>query len=143
MQSRRNVFGLVVAAAAVGWAGARVAGGGWQGACAAPGARMLRLELVFGMGRKDGTEIEDAEWRAFLDAEVTPRFPDGLTVFSASGQWRNSEGRIVKEAARVLLVWLPDEAAAQPRIEAVREAWKQRHRQESVLRVTETSCVAF
>ena len=143
MQSRRTVLGLVVAAAAVGWAGARVTGGGWHGACPAPGTRMLRLELVFGMGRKDGTEIEEADWRAFLDAEVTPRFPDGLTVFSASGQWRNSGGRIVKEAARVLLVWLPDAAAAQPRIEAVREAWKQRHQQESVLRVTETSCVAF
>jgi hypothetical protein len=43
-----------------------------------PGATALaRLELLFGMGKKDGSEVSDTEWRAFLDTEVSPRFPDG------------------------------------------------------------------
>ena len=143
MFTRRQALTLAVIAAAVGWTGASVMLRGAEGACAAAGQRMLRLELVFGMGRKGGTEIDEAEWRAFLDAEVTPRFPDGLTVLSGYGQWRNSEGRIAKETARVLLVWLKDDAGTGPRIEAIREAWKQRHRQESVLRALDTSCVSF
>ena len=44
-------------------------------ACRAGAAPLARLELLFGMGKKDGSEVSDAEWRAFLDAEVSPRFP--------------------------------------------------------------------
>lgn len=33
--------------------------------------------------------VSDEDWRAFLAAEVTPRFPDGLTVIDAAGQWRD------------------------------------------------------
>ena len=40
----------------------------------------------------------DAAWDAFLADTVTPRFPDGLTVLDARGQWRDSEGLIGKEA---------------------------------------------
>lgn len=141
MQSRRTVIGLVAGGAIAGFAGGRFYGG--LPTCAAPASRMLRLEVVFGMGRTGAADIDEAEWRAFLDAEVTPRFPDGLTVLAATGQWRNPQGVLVKEAARVLLVWLPDEPAAEARIDAVRDAWKTRHRQESVMRVTGTSCVAF
>ncbi len=44
-------------------------------ACRATAMPYARLELLFGLGRKDGTEIGEAEWRAFLDAEVTPALP--------------------------------------------------------------------
>ena len=52
----------------------------------------VRSELYFGVGEEQGAgnrpqadTISDAQWRAFLDKEVTPRFPDGLTVFDAYG----------------------------------------------------------
>jgi Protein of unknown function (DUF3574). len=54
----------------------------------------VRSELYFGVGEESGPAdrpqaepISAARWRAFLDKEVTPRFPDGLTVFDAYGQW--------------------------------------------------------
>jgi hypothetical protein len=43
-------------------------------------------ELLFGRGN-----VSDRNWDRFLADEVTPRFPDGLTVFDAKGQWRNPE----------------------------------------------------
>src|ERR1043166_941688 len=71
-----------------------------------PGATALaRLELLFGMGKKDGSEVSDAEWRAFLDIEVSPRFPDGLMVLTGDGQWRSSVGGRAKEKARMVEIW--------------------------------------
>ena len=104
---------------------------------------MERIELLFGMGRKGGGEISEEEWRAFLDADVTPRFPDGLTVLTGYGQWRNASGAIAKETSRVLLIWARPDAVNNQKIETIRAAWKVRFAQESVMRVDETSCVSF
>ena len=46
------------------------------------------------MGKKGGGEVSEEEWRAFLETEVTPRFPDGLTVLTAYGQWRSRSGEV-------------------------------------------------
>ncbi|HET9224479.1 MAG TPA: DUF3574 domain-containing protein, partial [Roseiflexaceae bacterium] len=40
----------------------------------------VRTELFFGSERPNKPEVSDAEFKQFLDEEVTPRFPDGLTV---------------------------------------------------------------
>ena len=111
--------------------------------CQRGAAAMARLELLFGMGRKDGSEIGEAEWRAFLDAEVTPRFPDGLTVLAGYGQWRGGTGAIAKETSRVLVIWHARPADAESKIEAIRSAYKVRFSQESVMRVDGVSCVSF
>jgi hypothetical protein len=112
-------------------------------ACAAQATTMARLELLFGGTRKDGGEISDADWQAFVDAEVTPRFPDGLTVLTGYGQWRNKAGTVAKERSRVLIVWYQPAADANTRIEAVRAAYKARFGQDSVMRVDGLSCVSF
>jgi hypothetical protein len=112
-------------------------------ACRGPAQAMTRFELLFGMGRKDGGDVGEAEWRRFLDAEIAPRFPDGLTVLMAEGQWRNAEGRNIQETSRMLLIWAKPEADADGKIEAIRAAWKARFGQESVMRVDGASCVAF
>jgi hypothetical protein len=112
-------------------------------ACEASSALMARLELLFGMSRRDAEPISDAEWQDFVDQEVTPRFPDGLTVVQAYGQWRNSSGAIAKENSRVLMIWYQPKPDADQRIEAIRDAYKARFKQESVMRVDSFSCVSF
>ena len=111
--------------------------------CNPPAVLMSRLELLFGMGRKDGGDVSEDEWRAFLDAEVTPRFPDGLTVLTGYGQWRNAAGALAKESSRVLVVWAKPAPEALASIEVIRAAWKTRFQQESVMRVDSASCVSF
>lgn len=111
--------------------------------CPAGAERMERLELLFGMGRKGGGEIGEEEWRAFLEREVTPRFPDGLTVLNGYGQWRNTSGVLAKETSRVLLIWAKPAPANSRSLEEIRAAWKSRFQQESVLRADGTSCVSF
>jgi hypothetical protein len=118
--------------------------GGSLVACEAGSAALSRLELLFGSERKARPPVSDADWSAFLDAEITPRFPDGLTVLSGDGQWRDPRGHIVKEATRVLVVWYRPAASTSADIEAIRAAYKSQFGQASVMRVEDrTSCVAF
>lgn len=112
-------------------------------ACAPPAKAMARVELLLGASRADGRAIGDEEWRAFLDAEVTPRFPDGLTVLTGDGQWRNSTGRITRERSRVMLVWYIPRATSSTDVDAIREAYKKQFAQESVMRVDGAGCVSF
>ncbi|MDR0183515.1 DUF3574 domain-containing protein [Lysobacter arvi] len=101
----------------------------------AQSSRWIRSELYFAVGNEDGTGvIDDARWRAFLDAEVTPRFPDGLTVLDGYGQWRfQRDGRLVRQQAKVLVVLHEDGAAPRGNLEAIRLAWKRMTGHESVL----------
>ncbi len=112
-------------------------------ACRAGAAAMARLDLLFGLGTKDGSRISERDWQAFVDAEVTPRFPDGLTVLDGQGQWRNAAGAVTREPSRVLMVWYRPAAGSEAAIEAIRSAYKARFGQESVMRVDGTSCVSF
>ena len=112
-------------------------------ACHAGGAAMQRLELLFGMAKRDGSTISDADWAAFLDAEVTPRFPAGLTVLSGYGQWQGDSGMLTREASRVLLVWYKPAPDTEHKIEAIRTAYRERFSQDSVMRVDSRSCVSF
>ena len=103
-------------------------------ACRQGAAMMARLELLFGTGRPDGGAVGEVEWQAFVDAEVTPRFPDGLTVLTGYGQWRKTHG-LRKEGSRVLLIWHAPAADSEAKIEAIRDAYKARFGQDSVMRV--------
>ena len=112
-------------------------------ACRGSAKAMARLELLFGSARRQGAPISEEEWTAFLDTEVTPRFPDGLTVLSGPGQWRGKDGHVERERSFVLVVWYEPSRAADAHIEAIRTVFKQRFAQESVMRVDGASCVSF
>lgn len=108
-------------------------------------AGWVRTELYFGLGTADGKGgVDEAGWRAFLDKEVTPRFPDGLTVLDAYGQWQGS-GQSTPERLRSKLVVLlhPDTPAQRAAIAAIRAAWKAKTGDQSVLRVTQPAEVSF
>jgi hypothetical protein len=113
------------------------------GSCPAGRTAMARLDLLFGLGRADSGAVSEEEWQSFLAAEVSPRFPDGLTVLPAFGQWKNASGTINQEKARVLLIWYKPSAAAEANIETIRQAYKVRFGQESVMRVDGNACVSF
>jgi hypothetical protein len=102
-----------------------------------------RTELFFGTGKPDGTAVTEAEFFAFIDEEVTPRFPDGLTVLKADGQFRGENGVIVKEESFVLILLYPVEVFrdSSKKINAIRRLYKEQFQQESVLRVDDPLAV--
>jgi hypothetical protein len=106
--------------------------------CAPPLKPMLDIELLLG-GGKGG----EARWRAFLAREVTRRFPDGLTVYETTGQWRDAQRNvIVREKSRVLRIIVPADTVPDT-IMSVAEAYKKQFRQKSVGIVTRPACVSF
>jgi hypothetical protein len=111
--------------------------------CRVPARPMARLEMLFGTLRRDGQSIREEEWTSFLDSEVTPRFPAGLTVLRGPGQWRGSDGQLAREQSNVLIIWHDPTSRSDADIEAIRSAYKARFDQESVMRVDSLSCVSF
>jgi Protein of unknown function (DUF3574) len=101
-----------------------------------------RTELYFGSGKPDGSSVTEKEFRAFVDKEVTPRFPDGLTLLTGYGQYRGSSGKIIKEQSFVLVL-LYQGKDANAKLEVIRAAYKRAFKQESVLRVDDTTRVSF
>ena len=106
----------------------------------------VRTELYFGIGGADdaASGMSEADWRAFLDREVTPRFPDGLSVYDIYGQWR-SKGKLKPERQRskVIMLLYQDTPEHRDDIDAIRAAWKHVTGDQSVLRVTQPADVSF
>ncbi len=103
-----------------------------------------RTELYFGSEKPDGSRISEAEFMQFVDREVRPKFPDGLTVLTGYGQFRSAEGIIVRERSAVLILLYPAQSAENDaKIQEIREAYKRLFHQESVLRVDSFSLVSF
>ena len=102
----------------------------------------IRTELFFGTAKPDGV-VSDAEFLAFLDQEVTPRFPDGLTLLKGDGQFRGEDGVIIKEDSFLLILLYPVESFRQSnrRINTIRELYKAQFQQQSVLRVDDPFAV--
>lgn len=106
----------------------------------------VRVELYFGTSQPDGEAVTDEEWQAFLDEEITPRFPDGLTVLDGYGQFLNSSDVIIAEESIVLIIFVPLEFAASSSdlVEEVRDTYETQFEQESVLRAdSEPVCISF
>jgi hypothetical protein len=157
--------GLLSGCATAGSNGGSLGGGGGSGPGPAPAAGSgpgpaqsaaglpadcqpyERTELFFGTGRAGAAPVSDQEFDAFTDAEITPRFPDGLTMLTGAGQWRGSDGKLAKERSKVLILLYPKPSAAEsgPKIEEIRHLYEQKFNQESVLRADdpEPRCVTF
>lgn len=110
--------------------------------CAPAGSPHTRTTLYFGLSRPTGV-ITESQWKAFLRHEVTPRFPQGFTVWNADGQWRADDGRIMGERAKVLLVVHDGGTQSRAALGQIIERYKAMFQQQSVLWETARVCVAF
>jgi Protein of unknown function (DUF3574) len=101
-------------------------------------------ELIFGRSISGRLEVSEEQWLKFLDEEITPRFPDGLTVYDAAGQWWDrATNRIIREPSKIVLIVLPGGAGDHPRLNEIAEAYKRNFRQQSVGMVVRPACVSF
>jgi hypothetical protein len=108
-------------------------------------------QLYFGLGLADasgtdekGKGVSEAAWRDFLDEEVTPRFPAGLSVVDVYGQWQGKRQKSPERLrSKMLIVDYPGTAENAAKIEAIRAAWKQKTGDQSVLKVTQRADVSF
>jgi len=137
MRSRAGFSAVALLAGAAG--GCAVSG---PVTCRPDEKQLVSETLYFGTAKPDGL-VEDGEWTRFLDDWVTPRFPDGLTVLRASGQWRGADGQIVEEPSRVLYLVHPADEANERKVEEIAGEYKRRFQQEAVLRTRGAVCVSY
>jgi hypothetical protein len=99
----------------------------------------LVAELLFGRDH-----VSDARWSRFLADEITPRFPDGLTVYDAQGQWRApASSAISKQRSKVVMIAMPPGPDNDSRLQQIVEAYKTRFKQQSVGLIVRPACVSF
>jgi Protein of unknown function (DUF3574) len=101
-------------------------------------------ELMFGrnIGRRLG--VNEAEWSRFVDNEIVSRFPKGLTVVNAAGEWRDeATNRILREPSKVVQIVLPGQVDDIARLNEIVPAYKRRFKQLSVIMIVRPACVSF
>lgn len=144
----RGAVMAVLLAAMHGVALAQGAGATLKGDAAHPAhaARWVDTRLYFGLGPADDTSkgVSEAAWRDFLDKEVTPRFPAGLSVMDLYGQWQGKgEGRPERIRSKVLIIDYAATKENAAKIDSIRAAWKKLTGDQSVMKVTEPADVSF
>jgi hypothetical protein len=136
-RSFRIVVPIVTAFASVGCASE-------LGSKCGPGQDASISELLyFGRATPNGPTVTAEEWTEFLAASVTPRFPRGITVWQAAGQWKGTDGSVIREPSFVLNLVHPDSQSSEDAIRAVVADYKARFNQEAVLRVKSYACASF
>lgn len=155
MHARTALLGPILALSIAGCvhqpmqhAGSSAAAPTLQGDAAHPGATKgwVDTKLYFGLGPAEHPEqgVNEADWRSFLDREVTPRFPEGLSVLDVYGQWQGkNQSAPERLRSKLLVIDYPDTAENRAKIDAIRLAWKQKTGDQSVMRVTEPAEVSF
>ena len=98
--------------------------------------------LYFGGAYPDRV-VTPEQWKEFVDRVVTPRFPQGLTAWETSGQYRTAAGVIQREPSWILQLVHADDGASEAAIREIRAAYQTQFKQESVLRVRSKACVSF
>lgn len=121
-----------------------VPGGAQIVACTAPQQPMQQIELMFGRNIGGRLGVSEGAWSRFLAREITPRFPGGLTVLNAVGQWQDKErGRLVGEPSKLVIIETAQDTSANDTIASIVTAYKRQFRQRSVGVISHPVCAVF
>jgi hypothetical protein len=133
----RITVALLSAIALAGPAGAQIA-------CRADQKSSAVVEMLFGRKIGERIGVTNTAWARFVDREITPRFPDGLSVVDAAGQWLDPDKkRVVREPSKIVTIVLRDSEKGQSEIDAIAEAYKKKFKQQSVGVIVRGACVSF
>jgi hypothetical protein len=101
-------------------------------------------ELMFGRNVGARFAVSESQWSRFVDREIMARFPEGLTVYDAGGQWRDrASNKILRERSKVVQIVLPGHDDDMTRLSEIAETYKARFKQQSVITIVRPACVSF
>jgi hypothetical protein len=133
-----GVRGALIVAAALTLTGCATAPHG--GACPGGEAQFRTAQLF--LTAPPPTRLSDEDVRRFVEQEVTPRFPKGVTVLDSTAPAKGADVVLVRDAAKTLLIVLPPKGDSYTAVEAVRTAYRARFRQDPVVVLPPPSCMA-
>jgi len=112
--------------------------------CMSPSRMMASAEMVFGRNIGNRPGVSDIAFADFVTREITPRFPDGLTVIDGDGLWHDrARGSNVRERAKIVLLTFTDDAQKRADLVAIADSYKRRFSQQSVLTQVRNVCASF
>jgi hypothetical protein len=111
--------------------------------CIPPSRAMVSADMIFGRNIGNRLGVSESAFASFVATEVTPRFPDGLTIVDGNGQWRDTRGSNVRERTKVMIVTFTDDAEKRAGLRAIADSYKKRFSQQSVLTQVRSVCVSF
>jgi hypothetical protein len=96
--------------------------------------------LYLGLSIPDGGTVDEYALSAFLENVVLARFPNGYNVARSEGVWKGG-----REGTVVLTIVYPriDAIDNGVKLEEIRKAYRERFRQDSVLRVDTLASLSF
>lgn len=100
-----------------------------------------QIDLYLGRVMPSGAVVGERAFQRFLGEVVTPRFPDGLTVLDAYGEFRTATGAVFREPSKLVVLLVPDAARVEGKIQAIIAAYKRRFDQNAVLRTERRLCL--
>ena len=101
-------------------------------------------QLLFGRNIGNRFAVSESAWSRFVDREIVPRFPDGLTIFDATGRWQDrAANRIARERSKIVEIALPGTPDDMVRLNEIVEAYKSQFKQQSVGLIVRPACVSF
>src|SRR5688500_2944001 len=109
----------------------------------ASGEQASIAEVVYFGANKPGGVVSPEEWSTFLRDVVTPKFPSGLSVWQASGQWQGGDGKLTKESTFVLSLVHAEASSFEASVQDIIVEYKARFQQEAVLRVKSHVCISL
>jgi hypothetical protein len=141
----RPIIGLVRAALCLMLLAAATEVNAQSESCPLAGQKpMMIVQLFFGVSVPHRGPVTAKEWSSFLRDTVTPRFPDGFTVYDAYGQWLNPATHALgREKSKVVLIAVDDTPTARAKITEVTDHYKETFHQHAVGVLTSPSCGAF
>jgi hypothetical protein len=102
------------------------------------------VRLSFGRNIGNRLGVSESAWSRFVDREIVPRFPDGLTIFEATGRWQDrAANRVAREPSKIVEIALPGTPEDMVRLNEIVEAYKSRFKQQSVGIIARPACVSF
>jgi hypothetical protein len=143
----RSIFVSVLALVALGGCAslrpAKVVASSVQDGCGLGEHSAQAFQLFFGRNIGKSPGVSEADFETFLETEISPRFPEGLSVIDTAGVWRGPDGVAVHELGKAVVIVLPGKADDAERVSAVTAAYKARFSQDSVLTARNQTCVSF
>ncbi len=105
---------------------------------------MLVTQLIFGPSIPGRRPVTPTEWRRFVRRELTPRFPEGFTVYDGQGQWLDPATHIiVREQSKIVIIAAQDTAEVRARLAEVADLYRRAFHQQSVGTISSRTCAGF
>lgn len=93
----------------------------------------IKTELYFGLSKKNGV-VTEQEWNTFKADFLSKKF-SGYTELKSKGFWTNPKGETVSENSRLIIYLNKGTTADSIAITFVIDTYKQKFKQESVLKI--------